>query len=118
MPVESELLGHERHDVGLGDRLPAPDRKRVVGIRLSGLVGRDEEVAWNLSHHLQNAFVLDAAGGDLTLDHPGPRSGRRVGIVLRAGAPRPEEPSEKYHQKHQPLSPGPDSESARHDRAF
>ena len=72
-----QMLGHQRDDVRLGDRLPVADRKRRVVIGLVADRRRNERVPRDREHRVEHARVGDgiapvARVGDLSLDHPPP----------------------------------------------
>ena len=49
-PAEIQGLGHDRHHVGLGDRLPVADLQRAVFVRFGLEARRNKEVARNPGH--------------------------------------------------------------------
>ena len=78
---EAELLAHDRDDVGLRDRLALADRQRVVGVGFGAKGSGHEQMPRHLGHRGEDAFVADAAGGDLALDHEGAIGGVGVGVA-------------------------------------
>ena len=68
--LEHQGLRHEGDDIGLGNRLFAGDRERRILIGKLAKILRQEQFARHLAHGLKDEFVLHAAGGDVSLDHP------------------------------------------------
>src|SRR5208337_5609764 len=65
-----EQLGHERHDIGLGDCLPPPYGKGCVRICIPVVWRRDKQVTGYLPQCCKNARVPDAPCRDLEIHHP------------------------------------------------
>ena len=78
-------IGHQRHDIGLGDRLPLTDWQRDVAVRVALLVGSDKGMAGHPAHRLHYPLAEHLATG---------RVGGRHGIAgdraHHVGAPRRE----------------------------
>jgi hypothetical protein len=68
-PLESERLDRERDDVRLRDRLPGLDRQRRILVGKLGECFRDEVLPRHAAEGLEQARVVDAATGELELDH-------------------------------------------------
>jgi L,D-transpeptidase ErfK/SrfK len=62
-------LRHQRHDVGLADRLAAPDRQRPVVVGALLQPEGDEAVALHATHHGQHAGLGDVARLELLAHH-------------------------------------------------
>ena len=62
-------LGHQRHDIGLRDRLVLVDRQGAVRIGHARQVGRHEQLARHGAHRRQHAGVPDPARLELASDH-------------------------------------------------
>jgi hypothetical protein len=69
---------HEGDDVGLRDRLPIANRTRMIFVGLGAASFRNEFVAGDLKHGVEDAWVGDPACPELGLDHM-LTSGGRVG---------------------------------------
>ena len=67
--VELGGVGHGRDHERLRDGLSAADGKRHIGIGGGGGFGRNEFVARDGEHGVQDAGRADAAGADLARDH-------------------------------------------------
>jgi len=66
---EAGELGHERHDVRLGNRLPLPDGERTIIIGEAAGRLRDELMPRRFAHSLQHRGRAYAARLDLFADH-------------------------------------------------
>src|SRR5262245_192550 len=66
---EREQLGHEAHDVGLGDRLLLADRQGMIAVGAIAQRFLDEEMTRHAPHHGDHALVGDLAAHELLLDH-------------------------------------------------
>src|SRR5258706_6021013 len=64
-----QLLGHEGHDVGLRDRLPAADGKWTVVVRVAREMWRQEPLAGRPAHRRQHPLIPHAASRELPDDH-------------------------------------------------
>src|SRR6266481_6062166 len=89
-PAELQQLRHAADDEGLRDRLPLPDRQRVVPVRPIAERLVHEHVARQPSHHLDHPRVSDPARDQLLLHHPLAlaREPRRARLRLRAARHR------------------------------
>ena len=67
--IQFEQLGHQRHDVRLGDRLTGPYSERTVDVGLLLQVLGDEGVARDLAHGSNDIGVVHAPANDLILHH-------------------------------------------------
>jgi hypothetical protein len=67
--VEAEEFEHEGDDVGLGDGLSFPDRKRRVVVSVLAKRGAYEFMARDPGHDGEDSDVADAALGELSNDH-------------------------------------------------
>ena len=67
--VELGELGHQRDDVGLRDRLAAPDRQRTVVVGSRAVALGHEQMPRHGPHGAENDRIRDAAEDDLILDH-------------------------------------------------
>ena len=65
----SEQLRHPRHDPRLADGLTGRDRHRLVGVRAPALIVIEEQFPRHAGHGFEHAFVADATGPELLLDH-------------------------------------------------
>src|SRR6266481_1591086 len=124
-PAELQQLRHAADDEGLRDRLPLPDRQRVVPVRPIAERLVHEHVARQPSHHLDHPRVSDPARDQLLLHHPlalarEPRRARRdasgpgaaVSPTHIPRAPR------RYRRWHPPPTPaGPPRSSSTADPA-
>src|SRR5208282_4334007 len=68
-PVERKRLRHRRHHKRLRNRLPFPDRERLVHIRFMKTLRRNEQVSRNGLHRIEHADGADAAVADLARHH-------------------------------------------------
>ena len=66
---ESKRLQHDRDHVGLGDSLIIADGQRMILIGLLTQLLRDEFVAWNAQHGIEDAGIGDATGAELRVHH-------------------------------------------------
>jgi len=56
-----EQRGHHGHNVRLRDRLPMPDRERLISVRLLNGLGWHKQVPGHSCHSLQNDLVVDTS---------------------------------------------------------
>src|SRR2546427_13151259 len=70
--VPPERLGHEGHDIGLGDHLAVAARHGAVPVGLTRIQARHKLVPWHASHRPEHRRILHAPRLDLALDHPVP----------------------------------------------
>src|SRR5439155_1641652 len=73
---DREALRHQCHDVGLGDRLAAPDRKRSVLVGVVREVRRQEPLARQACQRREQSPVGDAARRELARHHAPPLAPR------------------------------------------
>ena len=72
---ESKERADRRDDERLRDRLPMPDRKGAVVVRVRTNALGNEELARDSSHRIEDALVGDPASTKLPFDHARPRLG-------------------------------------------
>ena len=72
MAGKPQGLGHEGHDIGLGDGLMFTDRQGIVVVGFPPEGFLDEEVTGHPAHGLQDPRVGNAPGNELFFDHPFP----------------------------------------------
>jgi hypothetical protein len=77
-------LGHESHDVRLGDRLSKPDWEGTILVGSVRLVRRDEAVPGHGAHRGQDPGILYPTRRDLILDHLDARLPLRIVAIGRA----------------------------------
>ena len=72
-----QIPRHQRDDIRLADRLPMPNRRRPVIVRLIAPLGREETLARNAPQRGEHPLVVDPALDDLLADHPFQRRYRK-----------------------------------------
>ena len=82
--MQLEALGHQGHDIRLGDGLALVDGQGIILVGLAAIREADEQVTGDLAHDLQDAGVLDVAGAELDVDHGLPLFGEKSPFVLSA----------------------------------
>jgi hypothetical protein len=73
MALQGKSFGHCGDHERLGDGLADPNRKGLVRIGLSGLLGRNEEVARSGGHGIEHALRRNPTRTNLTRNHFSPR---------------------------------------------
>jgi len=68
-PVQLHRLGHQRHDIRLGNSLLAVDGQGGIGVSLTDQALVDEKMAGDLFHRLEDPWIRDAPRTDLGIDH-------------------------------------------------
>jgi hypothetical protein len=83
--LDVERLGHERHDVGLGNRLTVTDWQRRVPVGTISIGLGNKQMSRDLEHRLQHSNVADIARSELIADHPLALAVPVAGAGLRPG---------------------------------
>ena len=68
-PVRAKQLGHPTHDEGLRDRLPVPDRQRMIAVRPIAQRLVHEQVARHAPHRREHPRLRHPARHHLLLHH-------------------------------------------------
>jgi hypothetical protein len=67
--MDTQLLRHQSHDIGLRDRLPFADRQRPVGVGAPAVRRGHKRLARKLRHDLQHRRIGDIAPAQVVLEH-------------------------------------------------
>jgi len=74
------MLGHQSHDVRLGNGLSFIYWQGAIRISQASVIGLDKHMTRNLIHHFQNFAIRDVPSGKLIYHHIFSRSS--IGIIL------------------------------------
>ena len=67
--LQIQKLGHQCHDIGLGNCLLAANRQRAVGVSMHGILRSDKQVARDGAHGFQYTQVADIAPEQMLVHH-------------------------------------------------